>query len=277
MRRMRWLMCGFVMVGTAQPAGAADLSDMFLRGSSTVITAPGGVTWDGIYFGGHVGASWTGTDFANATQSLVAFMLRQTTIENEQAVSNWTTLGKADTSGSSFGGFIGYQTQWEGAVMGIEAGYSRTNMQVSASDVLRRVFSTSDGYSNDVQVNGAASVRITDYGTLRARAGWAAGCFLPYGFVGLALARADVTRSATVIASGVDISGSGNPPYSFTDTRSEIKSGTFAYGYTAGLGIDMALMQNIFVRAEYEYIFFGDFNDLKTHIHTARVGAGLKF
>jgi opacity protein-like surface antigen len=36
-------------------------------------------------------------------------------------------------------------------------------------------------------------------------------------------------------------------------------------------------MQNIFVRAEYEYVQFGQFNDLKTHIHTARIGGGLKF
>jgi opacity protein-like surface antigen len=272
---MRWLLCGLAVVAGAQQASAADLSEMFLRGSSTVITAPGGVTWEGFYAGGHVGAAWSGTDFANSTRSLVAFLLRNTTIENENHVSNWTTLGKADTSGSSFGGFAGYQTQWDAAVIGIEAGYSRTNMETSSSDSMRRLFSTSDGYNNDVTVIASSQIRITDYGTLRAKGGWAAGNFLPYGFVGFAIGRADVTQSARVIATGT--STTGGPPYSFDDTKSLIRSGDFAYGYTAGFGVDMALMQNIFVRAEYEYIQFGAFNDLKTHIQTARIGAGFKF
>ena len=63
----------------------------------------------------------------------------------------------------------------------------------------------------------------------------------------------------------------------FQDTTTETKSGTLAYGYAAGFGLDMALMQNVFVRAEYEYVKFGWFNDINMHIHSARVGAGLKF
>lgn len=275
MRRMRWLMCGGIaLMGMAPQAGAADLSDMFLRGSS-VISGPRTVTWDGFYFGGHAGASWTGTDFGNATQSLVAFMLRETTIENERGVSNWATLGKAATSGASYGGFVGYQVQWDAAVVGVEAGYSRTDMQTSASDGLRRLFATSDGYNNDVQVDGTASMRVTDYGTIRAKAGWAAGNFLPYAFVGAAVARGDVTKTATVTASGT--STTGGPPYAFVETRTESKLGDFAYGYTAGLGVDMALMQNVFVRAEWEYIYLTNFNNLKTYISTARIGAGFKF
>ncbi len=36
-------------------------------------------------------------------------------------------------------------------------------------------------------------------------------------------------------------------------------------------------MQRFFVRAEYEYVHFGVFNDLNTYIQPARVGAGVKF
>jgi opacity protein-like surface antigen len=260
-----------------QPAGAADLSDMFLRGSNTVIAAPGPTNWEGVYVGGHVGRGWSGTDFANSTQSLIAFMLRNTTIENEQQVSKWTTLGKADTSGASYGGFIGYNTQWEGAVIGIEAGYSRASLETSASDTMRRLFSTSDGYSNDVQLTATSSIRITDYGTVRARGGWAIDCFMPYAFAGLAIGRADVSQSARVIASGVDISGSGKPPYSADLTKTEAQTGRFAYGYTGGVGLDWAMTQNVFLRGEYEYIYFGAFNNLKQTIQTARIGAGVRF
>jgi outer membrane immunogenic protein len=278
MRRLRWVICGLALLGATPQARGADLSDFggFLRGSST---APSSccITWNGFYAGGHIGATWAGTDFSGATRSLVAFMLRNTAIENEQHVSDWATLGKQDTSGSSWGGFAGYQAQWDVAVIGIEGGYSRTNMHMSQSDGLRRVFSTSNGYSNDVQVTGTASARLTDYGTIRLKAGWAIGNFLPYGFVGFGLGRVDVSRSATVVATGFDTTGSGNPPYSFTQTSTEARTGVFTYGYTAGAGLDVALMQNVFVRGEYEYIYFGDINDLKMGVHTLRVGAGLKF
>jgi len=275
MRRMRWLICGFAFAGVAQQAIAADLGDSFLRGASTVITAPGGNRWDGVYFGGQIGAVYSGTNFASSSKSLVAFLLRNTTIENEFHVSDWTTLGKADTSGISYGGFIGYNMQWEEAVVGVEANYNRTNVSTSASDSMRRLFATSDGYNNDVSVTATSAINISDYGTLRLKGGWAAGNFMPYGFVGFALGRADVTRTAHVIASGT--STTGGPPYAFDQTTTAAKIGDFAYGYAVGLGVDMALMQYLFVRAEYEYVQFGAFNDLNTHIHTARVAAGVKF
>jgi len=274
MRRMRWLMCALIVGGSAGGAAAADLP--LLRGSNTFeVGAP--TNWEGFYVGVQAGAAFSGTDFANSTQSLVAFILRNTTIENEQHVSDWTTLGKYDTSHSSYGAFMGYQTQWDCAVIGIEANYNRTSLSMAASDTMRRTFATSDGYSNDVQVNAVSSIHITDYGTLRLRGGWAAGEFMPYAFAGVAVGRADVTRSARVIASGFDTTGSGNPPYSTDQTNADSRTGAFAYGYTLGLGMDYAVFRNLFVRGEYEYVGFGAFNDLNTHIHTARVAAGLKF
>src|ERR1700730_9619930 len=98
MRRMRWLLCSLAFIGAAQQASAADLDESFLRGSSTIINTNSGVTWDGAYVGAHFGGAASGTDFSNSTKSLVAFMLRNTTIENENHVSNWTTLGKYDTA-----------------------------------------------------------------------------------------------------------------------------------------------------------------------------------
>jgi opacity protein-like surface antigen len=273
---MGWLLCGLAFIGTAQQVDAADLGESFLRGSSTVINTNSGITWDGAYFGAHFGGAVSGTDFSNATKSLLAFLLRNTTIENEDHVSGWTTLGKGDTTAMSYGGFAGYNMQWDQAVLGIEAGYNRTSLTMSANDSMGRSFSTSDGFTNDVSVLAGSSIHITDYGTLRVRGGWAAGNFMPYGFVGFALGRADVSRSATVTAQGTNAT-TGQTYGPVTLTTSENKTGDFAYGFATGLGVDYALMQNIFVRAEYEYVQFGQFNDLKTHIHTARIGGGLKF
>ena len=275
MRRMRRLLCGLAFFGAAQQASAADLGESILRGSSTIINSNSGITWDGAYVGAHFGGVASGTDFSNATKSLVAFLLRNTTIENENHVSDWTTLSKGDTMGVSYGGFAGYNMQWDQAVLGVEASYNRTSLMMSANDSMGRQFSTSDGFINNVTVSAGSNIHITDYGTLRMRGGWAAGNFMPYGFVGFALGRADVTNSAHVVATGTN--ATTGQTYAFDQTTSVGKNGDYAYGFATGLGVDFALMQNIFVRAEYEYVQFGQFNDLKTHIHTARIGGGLKF
>ena len=40
-------------------------------------------------------------------------------------------------------------------------------------------------------------MRITDYGAARLRGGWVVGNFLPYATLGVAVGRANITRSAT--------------------------------------------------------------------------------
>src|SRR5258708_4668156 len=190
--RLRSLLCGVVWVGMAGEACAADLSDTLLRGSQTVISAPGGTRWDGFYVGGQAGGAWSGADFSGATQSLVAFLLRNTTIETEDNVSKWTALGKYNANGVSYGAFFGWQKQFDDAVVGLEGNYNRTSLSAAASDSMRRLFSTSDGYNNDVTVIATSQIHITDYGTIRLKGGWAIDCFMPYGFVGVPIGRADV-------------------------------------------------------------------------------------
>jgi len=101
-------------------------------------------------------------------------------------------------------------------------------------------------------------MRITDYGTLRVQrrlgvrllhALWFRRCRDRPG-------RRDTQRA--VIASGTDPMGV-KPPYSLDQTNAETKTGDFAYGYTAGFGMDYAVFQNFFVRGEYEYVQFGQF------------------
>lgn len=267
--RLRSLLCGLAFVGIVQSASAADLGDSFLRGS-TVITQPGGSRWDGVYFGAHVGATYSGADFSSATKDLVGSILRESTLVSLYNVSDWHVLGKANTSGSSFGGFIGYNTQWDGAVLGIEGTYNRTSLSMAATDSIGL---QPAGSPDSVFVNATASTKITDWGTLRVRGGVDAGTFMPYGFFGLAVARADVARSATVNLVNFSVSPL---PY-FTDSRTDLKTGAFAYGYTLGFGMDICVWNNLFVRGEYEYVKFGEFNSINMNIQTVRLGAGLKF
>jgi opacity protein-like surface antigen len=115
---------------------------------------------------------------------------------------------------------------------------------------------------------------MIDYGSLRVRAGWVLGNFLPYAFGGLAVGRSDISRSSTV--SGTETTGSGVvTPFSFTN--SETKDSAYMYGFAVGGGLDVALTSNIYVRGELEYVQFAPIDDIVVNIVTGRVAAGIKF
>ena len=107
---------------------------------------------------------------------------------------------------------------------------------------------------------------------------------MPYAFVGAAVARVDIVRSATVSYARQDIPDNVVPAItpiptfnSGLHTKSEQQKNAIAYGFTTGVGLDFALTQNVFVRAEYEYIGFLPVHDFKIRIGTGRLGVGIKF
>jgi outer membrane immunogenic protein len=270
--RLRSLMCGLVFVGMVQGAQAADLGDSFLRGS-TVVSPPGEVRWDGVYFGGQVGTTIAGADFSGTTSG-VSNLLRIGPLNTPTA----SPFGAADHSGGAqYGGFVGYNSQWDGAVVGIEANYAHMNTTVSATNAMTGTYASADGVTaNAYTATGTASVRFTDYGTLRARGGWAAGMFMPYATLGFAVAHADFNRS--VSATFLPPANSGfvfSPPFAPL-TLATTFSG-YTYGYSLGAGLDVMLTDCFFLRAEYEYASFGDFQQVNMHLHNARIAAAFKF
>jgi opacity protein-like surface antigen len=139
-------------------------------------------------------------------------------------------------------------------------------------------------YFYTASVTSSASARLRDYATIRGRAGVALDRFLPYAFAAAAIGRADTVRSATVAYQRVDIPDIVDPPitpqptFNFgPQTRAEAKYGAIAYGYAAGLGLDVAFTPNIFMRAEYEYLQFLPVEDVIIRLHTFRAGLGFKF
>lgn len=274
---MRRVLAAVLAFGLVHEARAADMPfDLpfdipVLRGSSgPEIGPPAYHRWSGFYFGGQAGYSAASLDFGNSTSDLIAFILRDTALENQAQVSQWTVLPGTATSATGFGGFVGYNAQWEDVVLGLELNYDRSDLRASASDTIVRSVTVSTGV-NDVQLTSQASFRLQDYVTARVRGGWNAGWFMPYAFGAVAVARVDVASSATVNvleqASGATLD----------ETRSETADGAFAYGWAAGLGLDFALMSNIFLRAEWEYLKLTYSGGYDASINTIRAGVGLKF
>ncbi|MFL6796266.1 MAG: outer membrane protein [Xanthobacteraceae bacterium] len=286
---MRRLIIALGLIAASGAASAQEFELPTLRGSEPFVPAAsvGCSCWDGFYAGAQVGYGFGSMDFATSTRSLVSHMLRELALEAEQFPSTWEVLGKVDTHGASAGGFFGYNIGWESVILGFELNYSRLKIGADAPQLPIERVAVAGGNVYDVTINGAASMRMSDLLTLRARAGYEVYNFLPYVMIGVAAARADLAHSATVSGQQnpppptVPVTPCGPPaspncvPFSFSE--SESKNGAFLYGWALGGGFEVLVMPHVFLRAEYEYVAFVPTWGIKPSLMTGRAGVGFKF
>jgi outer membrane immunogenic protein len=293
---MRRLLLAAMVLGAASGAQAADMPD-FLRGSLPVSSSPTR-NWDGWYAGGQVSYQSANMDFSQSLVGLTNFIFRNTVLETP--TSQLSALSKASPVGTGFGAFVGRNWQWEDLVFGVEANYSYINGLAgsSASTIGPLAIvdppgenpppNTIDTYN--VTLSGSARAQIKDAITFRGRAGWATGDFLPYVFGGLAVGRMDVFRTVasnvtktvavttTNTITGVVTTNTttfGIPSLSTSDT--EERTNNFTVGWTAGVGMEYMLWNNIFVRGEWEYIKFLSVMNTSITMNSAHAGIGYKF
>jgi outer membrane immunogenic protein len=286
---MRRFLLVAIMCGAAAGAQAADLPDLpILRGAVTDGMSTSRVNWQGVYIGGQGGYGSSDENFNGSTSNMIAALLANTTIESEMHVSQWNLgLGKQSARTSGYGGFAGYNSQWTDVVVGLEASYLHGSFGGSstASKSLVSGAALSDGLFHAVTASSLASISISDMATLRARAGYSVGSFLPYAFAGIALGDADITRSVTVhdnyaptfagAVAACPVSPNPGPPFCATLNATQTQHSHFIYGYSGGVGVDVNLVGGLFMRAEWEYIRFT--SSVDTSINTVRAGLGYKF
>ena len=263
-----------IVAAPGDGARAADLFDDFTTLRGTV--SGGRVRWDGFQLGGHVGYVGAQTDFSSATRDGVKQILRQSTLEDEDVPSDWPVLGSKDNTGRSYGGFIGYNWQLDSVVVGIDAAYNYTD-GITTRDgptSLRRTVTLADGSVNDVRISGRSSLTMHDYAALRARAGYPMGQFMPYAFLGAAVGRFDYSTRTTV---RVIQDPSGTPTVYGPFTERERKTDAITAGVTMGLGVDIAILPNMYLRAEYEFNAFMELAGILPITHTGKVGLGFRF
>lgn len=206
-------------------ARSADMPDF----NSRFLGAPAPAGWEGLIFGGQVGITNFNVNFENTAIPSATIPLS----------------GQQYTTGRQFGGFIGYNSQWDGVVLGAEAGYNKAS-GLSTSQIVAQTTGVVSG-----------SITLNDYATARVRAGYPIGQFLPYGFLGAAIG-----RYSYVVTNGA-----------WSDSRSQ----AFALGFTAGLGADVLILPNVFLRGEWEYNVFTKVGGMRTNTNTARAAIGVKF
>lgn len=280
---MRRIVVAMMMAAAAGSAQAADLPDFadlpVLRGGFRDDLSSGIRSWRGFYVGGQAGYGAADMSFSGSNTELIGRALGPNNILIGVASSVAGAHGKVSVHQTTFGGFAGYNGQWDDAVLGIEANYMHGTFNGTSTVApvpLTYVNPFSDGLYHTVGLNSSRSISITDMATIRARAGWAIGGFLPYVFGGVALGRADIT-SAVVITdrAGTTIINSPTAPpqiYSAIDST----GGKLLYGYAAGLGTEMSLFGGLFARAEWEYLRFVNAG-ADININTVRGGIGYRF
>jgi outer membrane immunogenic protein len=271
---MRRLLVLLGLFACSPAALAGEFEFPTLRGSENVPSYQESTRWRGWYAGGHLGLNNTFVDATTVTQPLVADMLRELALENEQQVSQWVVLGKGEARSMSYGGFVGYNYGWEEVILGVEAGWSKLGASVDAPvNPLTRA--TSAGGNNYlVTSTGTGSLTLYNFGTLKGRVGWDAGNFMPYATVGGAVAQTSYARSATVSGTQTDSTGTVTP---FSFSESEAKGSAWIYGITFGAGVDIMVMPHVFFRAEYEFVAFAPVANFTVIVNTGRVGLGFKF
>jgi opacity protein-like surface antigen len=286
---MRRLLAAVALLGFASPAFAGDFEMPAVTTSPAYAPSPFVpgppvfLRWSGFYLGGQAGYGSAHIDFSHATESLVAFELRELALENEQHPSQWQVLGNVDTGGASGGGFVGYNSQWDDIVLGVELMYSKTNFSATAPSFPIGRVTSAGGNTYDVNLRGSASAQIEDYATARLRGGYVMRTFMPWAMIGFAVGRMNYQRSATVDAIenfAIPLPcGSPAAPncVPFTTTQSDAKNNAFIYGWAVGAGVDFMVLPHVLLRAEYEFTSFASVAGIKPSMNTVRVGAGFKF
>lgn len=272
---MRRLLLAAAISGAVSAAHAADMPD-FLRGGLTDGLSPTSVNWQGFYVGGQAGYGSSDENFTRSQENLLTALLSDNVIQ-EMGVPQWNLgLGKQSSRSSAFGGFTGYNWQWDDVVLGVEASYMHGSFGGTASASKELVSSAplSDNFFHDVAVKSTSSIAISDMATFRGRAAYSWGCFLPYLFGGFALGRADIVHTATV-NDAVSLAALGPFIPLGTLTANDALHNHLIYGYTAGLGVDVNLIGGLFLRAEWEYVRFT--TSVDTNINTVRAGLAYKF
>jgi len=257
-------------------ASAADYepSDFpTLRGSTPYVpVAPTYRRWSGFYAGGQAGFGISGMDLGRVT----AYGPTDPFLSPLGLASAWAVFGSDHPKAGNFGAFAGYMSQWDDVVLGVELNYNRTRLLgVSSAAQSFTAVALPSGSLNtyDGTILATSSMKITDYGTIRLRGGWAYDNFMPYAMVGLAVGWAQLNRSVNV--SGTPSAGSpGGAPFVITNSSETLP---ILWGYSAGLGADILVTSNVFLRAEYEFVQFLTASNVKANINAVRGGLGYRF
>lgn len=270
------------LLAFATPAGAADMA---LRGSLPAYEDTG-PNWSGIYGGVHGGIGSMTADTQAVARREAERLLNGLYYLNPTggvAAPQFINIDPVRASPLLFGVFAGYQQQYEDAVIGFEVDYTRvsrgggTRSWAQPFGVLYAQTGFTDSFSQRADVRAT----ITDYVTARLRGGWAYGRVMPYMTGGLALVRGNTSVTYRAGISRIDTDATDavdwTSAYSDIVNSTRTSNGTIGFGFVVGTGVEALLTNNIFARAEYQFLRVPSMGGLPVTLHTVRAGIGIKY
>ena len=185
-------------------------------------------TWTGLYIGGQIGYAW-GQDpvFWSGTSN-----------DDETAAG---TFGNSP-QGVIGGAHVGYNLQYNPwLVLGIEGSVDGTSLRHTAQVAV-------NDFVGDTPGSITSTSKADVQGSVRGRIGIAFDRVMVYGTGGVAF----TGFNTTIVDTTGFFTGAPGTNTTFSDTRA---------GWTAGAGIEYAITDNWWVRAEYRYSNFGHTTD----------------
>jgi outer membrane immunogenic protein len=208
----------FSAIASTQTGFAADLSTKTPLYKAPVATP---YVWTGFYVGGNVGYGW-----GRANGGI--------TLDGNPIYSGGTNV-----DGVIGGGQLGYNWQTGNLLIGVEADIQASGQSGSSTQ--------SYNLTPAIPVLDADTFKLTYFGTVRGRLGYAADRWLLYVTGGWAYGKETLdgtrTQSGTV------------HPFSLSNN---------ANGWTVGGGVEMGIDKNWSAKAEYLYIDLGTWNTTGT-------------
>jgi opacity protein-like surface antigen len=223
--------------------------------------------WGGLYGGIHAGYAGTESSglstYDAAARSIASSALGLSGVYSP--ISFDTTNYSSDEG--TFGGFVGANWVWDDVILGLEADYITFWDKNQGIGTQNFGVGALPGYGAVVP-QGTQTTAVNNVGLLKIRAGYAMGRFLPFATIGLAVAQGTVTN---YYGSNSVVTGTAVVPFAGARKQGWLTGGT------AGVGLDVALTDNVFVRAEYNYIGFADFNGTSVTMHNLQAGIAFKY
>lgn len=201
------------LVVTTLLAGTAGAADLSVRTPPAMSYGPSPVfVWTGFYLGANAGYVWGDVDVGGVT------------VDGDPAAYGGSNF-KPD--GFLFGGQIGYNYQFQNnVVLGIEADFQ------------------GDDVNDTNNLNDRA--KLSSFGTVRGRLGYAFDHFLPYATAGVAVGKV----KGTLV---------------YDDGATQLTDSQTHWGWVVGGGLECAWTSNWTTKLEYLYYDLGDETYQWTH------------
>src|SRR6185369_4729393 len=132
---MRRSLAIFWLIALMSDVSAQEFELPTLRGATPYIPEPPVYfRWSGFYGGAQAGFTSGSVSFGDGVGKLVQNAIRFTRVESEARPENWLSIPSAFPKGANGGAFVGYNSQWDDIVLGVEFNYTHSGLTDTGSD-----------------------------------------------------------------------------------------------------------------------------------------------